>query len=419
MFALTRSAFVGRLFFLATMILLATMQATAQVDAALTDVSLIKDDTTGEYLVTIRFDKSFTAAEARSSKYLITDYGVDPPQTFSLVPDTVGNFSIDLKPATGAPPLQIGHRYHLEILGFMFKGKMPKNRLQAAVKERKAGSPELQAETADGKEDSNVYVAGEIATARGSKGFGSVEIKVSYPFLKNLNGTTNEFSPFFDLNASTNPKADPDTMNFGLRWVRPLSPLNRLQGAGGDRRGSERSNFGRTFVENTFKAEATHDFENANAIWSPRLIRPIPAIGGENAYIYFEPFLGFELGGNIVSPVAEAENKFIARGLFGSTMLVALALGADQPIQKVSFEAAYTRRLLFRDEVSFRVDDAGKFFPLNFGTNPRDFVSTKLNFTLSKFLGTYIGYDWGEVPPSYKLVNHRLKVGLNFRQKYK
>src|SRR5205085_11664378 len=181
---------------------------------------------------------------------------------------------------------------------------------------------------------------------------------------------------------------------------------------------TSRRNFGRVFMDNTGKVEATHDFKNANAIWEFRLLRPIPPFGGENAYIYFEPFIGTELGGNIVSPVKAAENRFIARGLFGTTLNAAVVLGADAPIQKVGFEASYVRRLLLRDEVSFKADDKGVFTPLPIGTSPRDYVSTKLNFVLSPFLGTYIGYEWGQLPPSYKLVNHKLKVGLSFGYKY-
>jgi hypothetical protein len=48
-----------------------------------------------------------------------------------------------------------------------------------------------------------------------------------------------------------------------------------------------------------------------------------------------------------------------------------------------------------------------------------DEASVKLRFMFTKTFGGYIGYQWGELPPAYKLSNHQLKMGLIFMARIK
>lgn len=254
---------------------------------------------------------------------------------------------------------------------------------------------------ADSKEDANVYVAGEATGASGTKLDWTADIKVKIPMFRDIIRRGDKLSPFFELNASTNPKADPDALNVGLELQTPFTIEN------------PNSPFTDIFWRNSAKVEAERDFDNANALWDSRLVFLIPPIPiGERATLSFDPFFGMELGKNIKSPVAEARKKDIARPLAGATMKLILPSGVLPGLGRVVLDSSYIRRWPLKREVSFEEDDDGNLSAVTFGKGPRDFIENKLTFKFNKFFGTYIGHEWGEVPPSYKLTDHRFKMGF-------
>jgi hypothetical protein len=256
---------------------------------------------------------------------------------------------------------------------------------------------ERSPKSVDTKDDANVYVAGEATGASGTKVNYTADIKVKIPFYGNIFKKGDKLSPFFELNASTNPKADPDSLNFGLELQTPFRTDARY--------------LTNVFWLNSAKVEAERDFDNANALWDSRLVFGVPPFG-EKTMLTLRPFFGIELGKNIKSPVVEARKKAIVRPLAGATMKLTLPAGTLPGVGKTVLSSSYIRRWPLRNEVSFEEDDDGNLSAVTFGKSPRDFVETKLTFKFNQFFGTYIGHEWGEVPPSYKLTDHRFKMGF-------
>ncbi|HVG20533.1 MAG TPA: hypothetical protein VNI02_15895 [Blastocatellia bacterium] len=267
-------------------------------------------------------------------------------------------------------------------------------------------------EEAEDRDHADLYLAGELARASGTDFTGSVDIKVRKRILKTLGrneqgkgGKVHSFAPFFDLIGSSDPEADPDTMKFGLEWMIPYNYLSALTS------GFRWKNIGRI--------ESDRDFDNTNFAFASRLqILSRVVYPGETSRFFFKPFFGAEVGKNLKSPVREAEGRAIARLLFGTNFNLVFDIG-DSDSQSIALESSYERRILLRREVGFKeVKDVG-LVPVDFGTRPRDWAEAKLRFMFSKTFGGYIGYQWGELPPAYKLSNHQLKMGLIFMARIK
>jgi hypothetical protein len=124
-----------------------------------------------------------------------------------------------------------------------------------------------------------------------------------------------------------------------------------------------------------------------------------------------------EVGKNLNSPVSEAEGRGLARLMFGTTFNLAFKRRGDVPLKRFGIEANYVRRILLKREVYFEEAEDDTLQAVTFGTNPRDWVEAKFYFKFNKFFDGYVGYEYGEKPPSYKLVDHRMKFGLVYKSK--
>jgi hypothetical protein len=131
---------------------------------------------------------------------------------------------------------------------------------------------------------------------------------------------------------------------------------------------------------------------------------------------YFRPFIGQELGANINSPLREAQGKFIYRPMAGTTFNLIFPVQVAG-FQAISLEGSYIRRWPLRREVSFEEDDDGNLTALSIGKSPRDFVTAKANFDFTKAFGLSVGYEYGELPPNFKLVDHKTTIGLTYKIK--
>ena len=317
--------------------------------------------------------------------------------------------------------------YHLYVMGLTYAGKASEPPPQAAVTFPDASlltpaaagsqsSPEAQDETsgdslsftaADGREDANVYLSGQVAGASGKDFEGSVDIKLEYPHRRVIGGRVHNFDPFFELKAATAEDADPDTMSFGLRWE---FPAWRYRGD------NLKAPIRRIIWRNSPKIEAERDFDNTNFIWESRFRFMSRTYTARHATLYFRPFAGQELGANIKSPVKEAEKRFIYRLMTGTTLNLIFPLHKRE-LDALSFEASYIRRWPLRREVSFEEDDDGNLQALPIGTSPRDHVDLKFNVNFTKAFGSTISYEFGELPPSFKRVDHKTTIGLTYKIK--
>lgn len=253
--------------------------------------------------------------------------------------------------------------------------------------------------TAKSADDSDIYISGELNGAHKRKTDFATEVKLQKYFLFNPNRNAWRHAPFFKLNASTDPDADPDKMEIG--WgVQYLA------------------NYGA--FDNKIKLESERDFGNTNLIYDTRftfLPRARPK-GNKNFKIFPNPFIGGEFGKNFRSPLKAAEGDGIARLLAGADVRLAFYLKEDSEEPEINWTTSYVRRWLLTDELSFEADKDGKLQLRRFGTNPRDYFSSKLSYKLTKFVEVFTEYEWGQVPPSYKLVDHRFRLGFAYKYKF-
>src|SRR2546423_5123094 len=113
----------------------------------------------------------------------------------------------------------------------------------------------LKAKSVD---SSDVYISGELNGAHRRKTSYTTKIKLQKPYLFNPNRLSWRHMPFFKLDASTDPDADPDKMEIGWKvdYV---------------------ANFG--VFGNSIKLESERDFDNTNVIYDTRftyLVTPFP-----------------------------------------------------------------------------------------------------------------------------------------------
>jgi hypothetical protein len=263
----------------------------------------------------------------------------------------------------------------------------------------------LKAVKSTSKKDSDFYFAGEIVKTSGVKTAYTTEIKIEPRFGRGLL----TYSPFFHINTSTDPDADPDTMDIGFKVTRSF-PFNY------EETDKWQPRLTSVYLSVGGKIESTRDFDNTNFIVDPTLdfvISPFPI--GKKATFTIDPIVGVEVGKNLNSPLPAAKGAGIARILGGLDMLLDIPI--EHGIDGITLSGAYTRRWLLKRELGFKVNDDKTLSLTEFGKSPRDFVEAKIDFNINKFFGPYIAYDWGQVPPSYKLLDHRVRIGLTYKFK--
>lgn len=257
---------------------------------------------------------------------------------------------------------------------------------------------------AKGSNDANVYISGEINGANKKKTSFSTEISINSGEIKVAKN--NFLTPiFFKLNASSDAGADPDTLEFGISYRYRFLGAKSLPAAN---------------LATTAKIESERDFGNTNFISESRLtILPYAFPKGEQnkLKIFVRPFIGLELGKNLRSPLAAAEGNFILRPLVGAKLRFNYPINEDEE-REINWETVYTRRWLLRNELGFKTNDADELVLTEFGKSPRDYVQSKFSYGLAKYFDAFIAYDWGQVPPSYKLVDHRFRIGFAYKFKF-
>ena len=174
------------------------------------------------------------------------------------------------------------------------------------------------------------------------------------------------------------------------------------------------------YFDNEIKLESERDFGNTNFIYATRLTLLPPARPKNpesKSKVFFAPYIGAEAGKNINSPLKAAEGDGIARVLIGADLRFAFFLKGDND-PDINWTTSFTRRWLLTDELGFEADKDGVLQLVRFGTSPRDYVLSKVSYKLTKFLDVFGAYEWGQLPPSYKFVDHRFQFGFAYKYKF-
>jgi len=289
-----------------------------------------------------------------------------------------------------------------------------------ATRAQDAGGVNFKA--AKGREDAHLYFAGEINRASGTPFSGSVDLKIELP-LSALRTPRHEVLPFLDLKASNDPEADPDTIKVGVESKLIVAQAGLEYSAGSPVLGIAWYNSG--------KVEGDRDFNNTNLVFSSKFLFPLRPVfitpaTRDRAFIAFTPFVGLEAGKNLASPVGVAKGRGLARILVGSNVFARLYQGKES-FARLTLDGVYERRWPLRAEVGFRDatvevengKDETIQVPAFFGSGPRQWAEAKLNYNFNEFFGVFTGYQYGELPPAYKLVDHSFRFGLVVKAKLK
>lgn len=381
-----------------------------------------------------RLDQKDLDNGGQPSQWLLDDLSFSPSVTINIKDvraDTPVNGTFVTVTLFLNTPIDATHVYRLQAPFLTFEGCVPKDEDKpvALLTIKKNAVPPPPGETTEkpgtnffpmsasqGREDSNVYISGQLEGANGSKPQFSADLKFDVPFLINVGpkpalGSPSQrkvigIGPYFNLKASTSSDADADSLSFGGKVAIPFNV-------------SKENHPGLHKVLTSvqwrpaFGFEADRRFDNVNTIFTNTFNFIVP--GNRHTFkrrIRFLPFIGFELGRNLKSPVEEAEDRGIARGLIGGSLYINFDQSEDKT---VSFQVDYVRRFLLRREVTFTEDDDKKLVPLVIGKGPRDYLKTTFEYDFSKFTGFTLSYEYGRLPPNYELVDHKYSLGLVFK----
>jgi hypothetical protein len=339
--------------------------------------------------------------------------------------------------APSADALNTTDFFHLYAINLAFDGAPPKEALQHPIKievetaaaapnegptvvvdnnDKTPGiNPHAEPKPAWGlkesknRDDSDIYAAWELTSARDTATTGTGDVKVAIPFFKNFWKRTSRFSPLVEIKASSNHKADADSLKFALEWYLPL--YRNIH--------AKKFPYAAVHLINTGKIEAPKNFDNVNAIWEGRWLFPSAQFPGisERFDVYLDPFVGHELGKNLRSPLPEADGKGIARVYAGANFVVDIPVKNVTGFKGVLFDASYIRRWPLKRELTIEDAGNGKINLLTFGKGPKEYVTSKFTVKVNEYFGPYVGYEWGSLPPVYKFVDHKWTFGLLFKSK--
>lgn len=291
---------------------------------------------------------------------------------------------------------------------------------------------------AEGKNDAEFYISGESITAVGKKPEFTADIKIEREFGKK--GVPFLFTPFFKLKTSNDKKSDSDKLSFGVKFSNSFYFATADKSLPEDyqrndlfdsisteekktpkftklnKRRTQRQYF---LWTGTAEIESDRHFRITNFITSQELsylLRPkiFREDGNAKALINFTPFIGTDLGANLKSPVMRDE-----RGIIRLKSGAILNLKINKPFgdlifQSLNWENKFEQRWFAIKEQAYDKDDDGNLVLHDLGRKPRGYFSSDLQFKLSEFFGFGLLYEWGQLPPLYEKVNHRLKVGFTY-----
>lgn len=266
---------------------------------------------------------------------------------------------------------------------------------------------------AKGKADAEFYFAGEILTANGAKPHYTVDVKIE-PEISGIapdwkrRADWKIYPAYFYAKYSTNPSADPDSFTFGSRaeWRNTFEKTSFVY---------DKLEIDAIAINFGGKMESTKNFKNTNVVGETKLTfnfntwHPIKDKPGTS--FYFNPYVGVEAGSNIQHEVAKAANQGLFRPVAGINALFYTRLPNAAPERNFAWETNYVIRWPLMSEVEYNGDGV----LTNFGRRPKDHFETKLIFNLSPYLSPYIGFEWGRLPPNYKLVDQVTKIGFVYK----
>ena len=251
---------------------------------------------------------------------------------------------------------------------------------------------------AKGKEDADIYFSGLAAGARGSKPLYSFESKVGYLFSLGRKGA---IGPRAEVNAASESNIDPDSIKAAVSYEKAFvfGPARGL-----------------ILRSDALGVEFDKENRNRNLMTelNGTLVLP-PARLNDNTFAAIDFMTGFE-GGHNYRHTLDEDNGLggLWRWKFGINVYF-VALKPPRVFKRIDFNAGYNVRLLHTAEPFTETIGGEEMTRLT--KKPRHHVSSNLDFMFSDALGISLKYQYGSLPPAFKLVNHSASVGLTFKLK--
>lgn len=261
------------------------------------------------------------------------------------------------------------------------------------------GSTELENKEPEGRDDANIYLSGEAIVERKEKPQFSLDIKLEKETA--IKDIPLRLAFFTEIKASNDDGAT-DKSNGGIKFI---GTANRFR------------------YEGSAELETDYKFRVTNFITSQELryLLPtwrFPRTETPNAILFPRLFIGAELGANLKSPV-QRDERGIARVKAGALLTLKIfdpfgkSSFLDLGIRKLVWENKFEQRWFLTKEQAYDTQD-DELILRDFGRKPRGHFLSSLHFMFNDFFGPTLKYEWGQLPPLYKKVDHRLTFGLAF-----
>jgi hypothetical protein len=165
-------------------------------------------------------------------------------------------------------------------------------------------------------------------------------------------------------------------------------------------------------------AEFERQAKNTNFISSPLLDFPFRlrgAIHQQNQIVpVLTPEIGMEIGKDFENAIHSGGQGAIARGVIGGNFSITFNPKLKL-FQGIHLTSGYKLRLPATDEVFTltKTDASGKTVDVpSLNTKPRHYIKNELGFTLWDPISFTITHEYGEIPPAFRVVDHKVVIGL-------
>lgn len=244
---------------------------------------------------------------------------------------------------------------------------------------------------AKGKDTADVYVSGSLSRTANDRFYGNADVKLRYPIVERPFGDRlHRFAPTFDLVASDNPEADPNSMRAGINWQ--FFPIQALAGW-----------LPATRWENAFEHESSRDFEYRTMVWRSELLFLPPPVPIGTGRFWISPTVGFAAGAIRQTPAGTVDAGPFSRLLTGATATFEIPTFFGKMLT-LNAEYAYRRQL--QDEL---------VGPRTVASGVHQWRRASAEIAFNDFVAFGAVFQDGEQPPVYKRVTRSLVFDLTFK----
>jgi hypothetical protein len=272
------------------------------------------------------------------------------------------------------------------------------------------------------RDSADIYLSGSLNGAKGTHAAYTADEKVQLPIIlpdswfnrKDSAGEATHrslemaFLPAFDFKASTNPKADGNSVLIasGFRATFPLTDPAKP--------GSPDKRLFRDWLPYVgYALEGDKLFSDLNNLMHVTNYFNTRVFGSQVQFT-FRPAFGVDVGANTRAPKTGLYSGSIVRPFAGAHVF--LNLFTSKTWKRQAFiETDYTRWWPMHSEPNSFMDNSGKLQFSSVGTNPRDNVSTKFEYDFTEYFGFTVQHTYGELPPLFTKVKNQYTLGFVFK----